>query len=104
MLPSQPAVVPTIDQIELHLGLVWSKVLQISHVNREDGFGTLGGESMAAMHVVMQIKERFNVEISLSQFFAAFTLKEVSRTIHTLMSAQPRERDDSAAQYEEGFI
>ena len=69
--------------VERELCQIWSEVLQRDEVGVDDGFAALGGESLRAARGLAEICERFRVEISLSQFYAARTVRKLALLIES---------------------
>lgn len=60
---------------------LWKDVLQLRHVELDDDFFELGGDSLSAADLVLRVSERFGTEPSLTSFFAAPTIGEMARSI-----------------------
>ena len=71
--PSGRSAAPAAPAEELIAGL-WSEVLGVERVGREDSFFDLGGHSLLASRVVSRLHEAFGVELPLSAFFAEPTV------------------------------
>ena len=87
--------------IEEILVAIWCEVLGCSQVGIHDDFFALGGQSLAAMRLIAQVKELFRVEIPLSDLFGALTVAEMAQCVegafHRLLAIEvpplvPRER------------
>lgn len=55
--------------LEQRLAAIWSKVLEIPHVGREDDFFALGGYSLLAVRILAEVNTTFQVRLSLADFF-----------------------------------
>ena len=77
MTPSAPPVTP----LEATLVAIWQETLGITAIGVDDSFLDLGGSSLLATRTLMRINERCNVEISLAEFFALPTLRQVAAAV-----------------------
>jgi acyl carrier protein len=60
---------------------IWKRVLGVSTVGVTDGFTDVGGDSMLATKLAMQIQRQLDVELSLVDFFEAATIREQAALI-----------------------
>ncbi|WP_139487939.1 non-ribosomal peptide synthetase [Brevibacillus dissolubilis] len=77
-----------IEQVEAELAEIWSSVLGIDRIGRNDHFFELGGHSLKAMQLVSRIQKHYQVDYSLRDVFVHPTLKEMAGQIDTLESRQ----------------
>jgi hypothetical protein len=63
------------------LASLWSKLLGISHFGIHDDFFELGGHSLLATRVVSQVREIFQVQIFVRQFFEQPTIASLAEII-----------------------
>src|SRR5207248_9376634 len=59
----------------------WSKVLGISEIGPEDDFFALGGDSLPAVQVVMQLNQTFGTSLGLQDIFDHHTVAELAEVI-----------------------
>lgn len=59
---------------EAALARIWAEVLELERVGRTDDFFDLGGNSMRATRIVSQLRQRFDVELSLRAIFEGRTV------------------------------
>jgi aryl carrier-like protein len=52
--------------------------LERPHVGRNENFFALGGDSLLAMRMVEAVRQRFRLELTLRQLFAAPTISELA--------------------------
>lgn len=70
-----------LSESERRLATIFSGLLQIERVGREDNFFDLGGHSLLATRLVTRIAEEFSVDITLMQIFQSVTLGELAAAI-----------------------
>lgn len=63
-------------EVERELLKIWSSVLGVSHLGPTDNFFDLGGHSLKAVQLMMQIQKVFGHKIGLKSIFAYSTLRE----------------------------
>lgn len=69
----RPYVAPS-TPFEVEIAKIWSEVLQIDTVGTDWEFLEIGGHSLSAMQVAARIRDRFQVEIPLAEFFRNGTI------------------------------
>ena len=67
--PTDSSYVAPQNRTEESLGELFSQVLKRKKIGRQDNFFDLGGNSLLAMQVVSRIRDRFQIEVKLKQFF-----------------------------------
>ncbi len=67
-----------LTETELSVFRIWQKILKISDFKVNDNFFDLGGNSLLALPIVENIKNEFNVDFSLMQFFNNPTILSTS--------------------------
>jgi amino acid adenylation domain-containing protein len=80
--------------VEEVLAGVWSEVLGVERVGVEDNFFDLGGHSLLATRVVARMRETFEINFSLSQFFETPLVSKLAARVESEMkrgtkSSQP---------------
>jgi amino acid adenylation domain-containing protein len=76
--------------LEEILAWVWSDVLGVPQLGVLDDFFELGGHSLLATCIISRLREELDVELALSDFFAAPTIAELARVLEPqLRSEQP---------------
>ena len=67
---------------ETELAQVWERLLQKDALGPDDDFFLAGGDSLAAMQLVLAANERFNVELSIDLVFSdANTIRKMAAVI-----------------------
>ncbi|MGA9525184.1 MAG: amino acid adenylation domain-containing protein [Myxococcaceae bacterium] len=62
---------------------LFSRLLGVSEVGREDDFFRLGGHSLSAIQLVARIRKTFNVDLPVSAVFSAPTVARLAERIDT---------------------
>ena len=70
--------------VEKVLAGIWSEVLGVPEVGREDDFFDLGGHSLLATQMVSRVRESFGVEVALRTLFERPTLAELAEAIEAI--------------------
>jgi len=73
--------VPPATAVEELLAGLWTAVLPVSRVGREDSFFDLGGHSLLATQVISRIRTAFGVEIPLRSLFEGPRLRDLAQKI-----------------------
>jgi acyl carrier protein len=97
LLPAPTAAEPPPQDEKPHGGIeevvagIWSEVLGVARVGRQNSFFGLGGHSLQAMQVVARVREAFNIELSLRSLVEAPTLADFARVV---LQQQIEQSDD----------
>ena len=67
--------------VEELLAEVWSEVLEVEPVGRDDSFFDLGGSSVQAMRVAARVRARLGIEVDADSVLTADTLAEMAAQI-----------------------
>ena len=63
-----------LDALEWDLWHMWRKILKWPHIGRNDVFFQIGGNSLSAIQVMVEVKNKYNAEIPLSLLLRAPTI------------------------------
>ena len=77
---TRPYAAPTRD-VDRELARMWGDLLGIGTIGVTDDFFELGGNSLLAIRALSRIRDRYEVEISVSEFFVHPTIAAVARGI-----------------------
>ncbi|MFC7519054.1 amino acid adenylation domain-containing protein, partial [Herbaspirillum sp. GCM10030257] len=69
------------DQLEITLAQIWSKVLGVEQVGRNDDFFTLGGHSLSAVRMTSRIRQVLGVEVRITQLFTRPVLSDFATVV-----------------------
>lgn len=65
-------------ETERLLAEIWAEVLKLEHVGRHDHFFDLGGHSLLAMQVLVRIRQRLEVSVTMADLFGRQTLSQLA--------------------------
>lgn len=65
---------------------LWQTILGISIISLEDNFFDVGGTSLLAVNLLIKIKDKLGVELSIRDIFTYPTLKEQAKFIQSLLN------------------
>lgn len=68
-------------QTEKKLKEMWTSLLQLQSISMEDDFFSLGGNSLAAARLMINIQREFSIKLPLSSLFEHSTLGELGKLI-----------------------
>jgi len=74
---SSPLIEPR-NEIEAVLRAVWREILEMNEIGIDDSFLLLGGDSLKMMRVLNRVRQEFDREISISEFFLQPTIAQLS--------------------------
>jgi acyl-CoA synthetase (AMP-forming)/AMP-acid ligase II/acyl carrier protein len=69
--------------IEEKLASIWSEVLVLEEVGVKSSFLSLGGDSMLAAQIVSRVREAFEVDVSLMDFFDTPSIEDMAALLST---------------------
>jgi amino acid adenylation domain-containing protein len=67
--------------VEKRLADIWAGLLELEKVGAADDFFALGGHSLTATRVIAQVRDCFQIDITLQQLFTSPTLEALARQI-----------------------
>ena len=70
------------SELEQRLALIWSELLGVEPVGRQDDFFQLGGHSLLATRVLARVQESFAVRLELRDVFDAPTVASMAERIN----------------------
>jgi acyl carrier protein len=75
-------------EVEQKVAAIWTELLRVERVGRNDHFFELGGHSLLAVQVLTRIQEGFGVELTVSALFQNPTLAALADNIVESQLAQ----------------
>ena len=77
---AKPAA-PPVGETEKQLAVIWSELLGMAEINRDDDFFALGGHSLLATQVISRVRQELGVQLALRSLFEAATLQDFVASI-----------------------
>lgn len=69
------------NETEAKLTEIWRKILKVERIGIHDNFFELGGHSLKVGILANRIREKFNVELKMSELFTVSTIMEEAELI-----------------------
>ncbi|MEB2302389.1 amino acid adenylation domain-containing protein [Lysinibacillus xylanilyticus] len=87
------------NQTEAKLTEIWKKVLGLDKISIHDNFFSIGGHSLKAMEIMMQIGKEFRIDIPFKYFFDHPTIQKLSdyirqASIHTIQEIKAADKKE----------
>ena len=76
-------------QFEMRVAELWTELLGVQRIGRSDNFFEVGGHSLAAMQLVVQVHDRFGVDLPLTGLLEHPTVAGLAEAIETLSMSSP---------------
>jgi acyl transferase domain-containing protein/acyl carrier protein len=83
------------DETEERLNKIWRKLLGIEQIGINDNFFELGGHSLLATQVMSQVRDAFEIEISLRSIFEAPTVAGLAERVAQVRAAVEQTPEES---------
>ena len=71
------------NEVESKLVKIWEKLLGVTRVGITDSFFDIGGHSLLAAHMFMDIEKEFKKSLPLATLFESPTIQHLARMIHS---------------------
>jgi oxalate---CoA ligase len=81
-------VSPPLDRLEMEIGKLWSKLLRRNHVNYNDDFFELGGDSLLAVQMFLEIEQLTGQSVPETILFDEPTIRQLARRLNTLAESK----------------
>jgi len=82
MAPGVHGQVHLISNVETKLAEIWAQILGVERVGVYDDFFRLGGDSLAAADLVVQVQKVFGLTLPLTILMQAPTVESLAKVIH----------------------
>jgi acyl carrier protein len=76
------------NAIETELLTIWTSVLGIKRIARGDSFFELGGDSLLAIRLLGQIRDRWSIDLSMAELFDSPTVAGAAAQIESVLWAR----------------
>ena len=102
-LPAPERVSPEIayvaprSPVEQQLVEIWAKVVGLERVGIHDNFFELGGHSLLLTQLLVQVRDTFQVDLSLGNLFAAPTILKLAERIEAVQTRSCTSNEDFVA-------
>jgi acyl carrier protein len=95
--PAAPPIrADTLLEHEAELLAIWSRVLGTARVGRDDSFFELGGDSLLAIRLLGQIRDRWQMDLTLADIFDRPTVAGIAALIGTVQWARETSPPDES--------
>jgi thioesterase domain-containing protein/acyl carrier protein len=78
---AQRQFVPPRDELEAELAALWEQVLNVRPIGVTENYFDLGGNSLSAVRLVTQLRERFGRELPLAALFQGPTIEKLAELL-----------------------
>lgn len=75
--------VPPTTELEIKLATIWQELLSVEKVSLNDNFFSLGGNSLTAIRLEVEIMVHFNVKVTIMELFEAADIVSQVKLIET---------------------
>jgi acyl carrier protein len=79
-----------LEDVRRELVEIWQKVLAISEVQPGEDFFTLGGDSLSAVELMLEIDRRFGINLDPVEVLETPSLDDFARVVHSLLESKER--------------
>jgi acyl carrier protein len=86
--PVSDSLLGRTEKLEAELAEIWKRILKVKTVNRDDKFFDLGGDSLKAMDLTVELTKRYGSRIALANL-ADISLGELAEELAERIGAQP---------------
>ena len=95
---------PPRGQMEELLCKIWSDLLHVQNVSRDDDFFELGGHSLYVVRLIGKLMEHFNVRLAVPAVFRAPTIQQLAALIESLLQSAQVAQSAEATEFQEGTL
>lgn len=87
--PAIGAYTAPADELEKAVSEIWSGVLRIDQIGREDNIFDVGGDSLHMTQIAARIWSSFHVRISIDTFFENLTVASIAAIVRNSGQLEP---------------
>ena len=77
----QSIYIPPSNETEKKMVEIWQELIGIEPIGIQDNFFELGGHSLLAIQILSRIRQSYQVDLSLHEFFETNTIAEICKRI-----------------------
>jgi acyl-CoA synthetase (AMP-forming)/AMP-acid ligase II/thioesterase domain-containing protein/acyl carrier protein len=88
--PVEDRAAAPLDDVEAPLAAIWSRLLGLPTIHREDDFFLLGGDSLLAVELCLDVEQQWGYRLQESDLVTSATLADVARRIREAKTAAPQ--------------
>ncbi len=92
------AYVQPSNAVEQKIADIWQELLSIEKIGVDDNFFDLGGHSLIATQLVYQLRQDFQIELSLSRIFEVPTVAELALVVEDMLIGELEELTEDEAE------
>lgn len=92
------AYVEPSNAVEKRIAVIWQELLGIEQVGIDDNFFDLGGHSLIATQLVSQLRQDFQIELSLRCIFESPTVAELASVIEEILIGELEQLTEDEAE------
>ena len=85
------------DDVASQLTAMWTDLLGVSPIGRDDDFFELGGHSLIAIRLMARIHRELEVRLPLATLFEAPTIRQLATLVEEALPERPSERPAAAS-------
>lgn len=78
---AERAISPPASETETRLAAMWTELLGVTDISRDDGFFALGGHSLLVARLLTRIERHWHQRLGMAEFFRADTLAALAERI-----------------------
>lgn len=82
---TQPSATRPLTKTEKVVSEIWQAVLRVASVAPHDHFFSIGGDSLAAVQMLVEVEKRFNIKLPVQLPFEAPTLEQLAARLERAM-------------------
>lgn len=83
--------------IEVQVAAILSELLHVARVGLDDNFFLLGGHSLLGAQLILRVRQRFGVELTLRHLFQASTVASLAQQVEQMLVAKLASMSDEEA-------
>jgi len=90
--PPMPLIANRDLSLEAALLSIWCEILDLENLSAEDNFFAVGGDSLAALKMLLEVERRHHAVLTIADLLNAPTVNSLAGLIEQIRSGEPRSR------------